>query len=178
MTLAHQWVSQQANQVLLSNFGFTPNDLARTTGPTFAHCTLSRTLFDFHCYVEVGSASPPPERWIDWVELMVVLHHDAGVVGTRPPPFSDDPRIIGTFLLQKTFRLSPTAVGEYTVGYHLPAEQDIRAQRVGSGIAFDPPHVSATLHMYDPGFDMDGVFAYSTSVNWFGSLRTLWSHGP
>lgn len=171
------WKSGEALDHSLSNFGTLPNELVSVTGPSTAMATLIESIYDFRVYVGVGITSPPPERWTSWVELMLVLHHDPGAAGSHPTPFSDDPRVLGTQVLNKELVHSPSTAAEYYMWFTTGGTQRLKSRRVGSGSAFNPSHVVATLWLFDPGFDMDGVFAYSTGVNWFGSLRTLYLTG-
>lgn len=167
------WRTGEALDHSLSNFGTTPNELVSVTGPSTAKATLMRTIADFRVYVATGLTSPPPERWISWVELYLVIHLDPGPAGSHPSPFSDDPRIVGTYMMDKLLRTSPSSPTEYTVQFSTTRGIDWGSRRVGSGSAFSPSHLTATIHLIDPGFDMDGVFAYSTAVNWNGTMRGL-----
>lgn len=176
MALSHIWESDEALSRGTSSLASTAIPINSVTGPTQAHCTVDAIVFDFRLHITVGSSNPPPERWITAVNPMVTIQHEPGSHSTDYAPFSDQPGLMGVIMLQQVVRVGITDLHSYVVTYRCRELFRTNKQRVGSGSAFNPPHVTAALWSFDGYNDLTGSPGYSINIDWFGMLRANFAY--
>lgn len=176
MALSHVWKSDEALSRGGSSLAGTAIPLNSITGPNFAHCTVDHVILNFRLAITVSNISPPPERWMTATNPIVTVQHEPGAHSTYFTPFSDQPGLLGVVMLEQEFRQSPTLSTDYVVTYRTRGEFHSSKQRVGSGSAFNPPHVTAALWTFDGYNDLTGSPPYTINVDWFGMLRANWAY--